>query len=181
MNNRWMSLAAVLFGLALGTSAAAQSVSISGYADPPCNNASAAVGVSAGQYLTLKPDGTWELGEYELSTNTVLATGSWTSGSFNPANYEARATGLLSFDHDSGGGPSCQDPDNYYEQGYDSGWVTLTSYAITDVYANTTKDAYCYWAQDTNQFGGTIEIRQKSNHANADAIAVNLCVVGYAY
>jgi hypothetical protein len=179
-NGGLAACALALTGMLACTVANAQSVSIAGYADPSCTSVVNAVGANGDQYLTFKPNGTWELGETEMGVGNVLDTGTWTSGTFNPSNYEIRAVGTFSYDHESGGGPSCQDPDNYYEDGFDSGWETLSSNFTIGVSAYTYKDVQCYWAQDINQFSGSIEIRQISNHTNASSTGVNLCVIGYA-
>lgn len=182
MNNRFFRLgSSALVGLLACTAANAQTVSIAGYADASCTHIESPVGAYGGMYLTFRPNGTWILGEGKNSVDTTLDTGTWTSGTFNPANYQIRAVGLFSYDHESGGGSACQDPDNYYETNYNSGWVTLSSNVITSVSASTHKDGFCTWAQDINQFTGSIEIRQTSNHANISSIDVNLCVIGYAY
>ena len=120
-------------------------------------------------------------GRNQDGVGNVLDSGTWVTGTFNPANYEIRAIGTFSYDHDSGGGPSCQDPDNYYEDPFDSGWVALSSAFPLGVSTNTYKDVTCYWAQDINQFTGSVAIRQISNHSNYSSIGVNLCVIGYAY
>lgn len=184
MTNRSNTLCAVAAGgLLLCSGVNAQSVSISGYADPgACANIEAPTTAIGGQYVVFLQDGTWSLSEDVSGTTTVLDSGTWVSGPFSASNYEIRAVGTLYYDHESGGGSSCQDPDNYYETSYNSGWSTLVPSFLqpaTGVY--TQKDAFCYWAQDINGFTGTFQIRQISNHSNTDTISVNLCARGYAY
>lgn len=181
MKNRFASLGlSALGGLLMCVGANAQTVSIAGYADPSCTSIVNFTTANGGQYLTFRPNGTWVLGENKLSVDTVLDNGTWTTGTFSGANYQIRTIGTFTYDHESGGGSGCQDPDNSYETNFNSGWVTLSSNFILNVSANTFKDGFCEWAQDINGFSGTVEIRQTSTPANASSIGVNLCVSSYA-
>lgn len=141
----------------------------------------------ATQTLRFKPDGTWEKvnhADNPVST-TVVETGAWIAGAFNPADYQIRITGVKHTAIYSwpagqwGGSDICAGflgvpPLISYDPPYDTGWLPLNSPRVEATGIGLMGSEICMRYVDViDEY--TVQIRQISNPANTVTGSGSLC------
>lgn len=135
--------------------------------------------------LRFLPTGEWQVRAAGVGGSGfvgVLASGSWITGVFNPADYEIRFQGVQ---HDEEtwalSSPSCGAGDFADDTPFDSGWLGMGVTREQQVIARHAYAAgYCNSMQTHSSAPINVQIRQIANPANSVSGVATLCAEGDA-